>query len=176
MIYAGVIFLILVVLAGWVMTLLSLPGNWVMVAAAALFAYFAPDDGPDISWTVVAVLAGLATLAEIVELAAGALGAAKVGGSKRGAALAAFGSMIGAVVGALVGVPIPIVGSVIGAIGFACVGALGGAMLGEHWKGRKLGESWQVGQAAFWGRLVGTLTKTAIATVMAGITIAAAIV
>jgi uncharacterized protein YqgC (DUF456 family) len=175
MIYAGVVLLIVVVLVGWVMTLLSLPGNWVIVAATALFAYLAPEDGPDIGWTVVAVLAGLASLAEIVELAAGALGAAKVGGSKRGAVLAAVGSMVGAVVGAMVGVPIPVIGSVIGAIGFACLGALAGAMLGERWKGRNLGESWQVGQAAFWGRLVGTLTKTAIATAMAGIAIAAAV-
>ncbi|HUY33045.1 MAG TPA: DUF456 domain-containing protein [Pirellulales bacterium] len=171
----GLILLILTIVAGWVMTLLSLPGNWVMVAAAALFAYLAPDSGPDISWTTVAVLGGLATLAEIIEFAAGALGAAKVGGSKRGAALAALGSMIGAIAGALIGVPIPLVGSVVGAILFACLGALGGAMLGEQWKGRNLAESWQIGQAAFWGRLVGTLTKTAIASAMAVIAITAGV-
>ncbi|HVC94867.1 MAG TPA: DUF456 domain-containing protein [Pirellulales bacterium] len=166
--------MILAVLAGWILTLLSLPGNWLMVAAAAIFAYLAPEGGPDISWTTVAVLGGLATLAEIIEFAAGALGAAKVGGSKRGAVLAALGSMIGAIAGAMVGAaPVPLIGSMVGAVLFACIGALGGAMLGEHWKGRDLGDSWKVGQAAFWGRLIGTLTKTAIASAMAVITIAA---
>jgi len=173
MAYFGLLLLIIAVLAGWVLTLLSLPGNWVMVAAAAIFAYLAPEGGPDISWTTIAVLGGLALLAEIIEFAAGALGAAKVGGSKRGAVLAALGSMIGAIAGATFGVPIPVIGSVVGAVLFACLGALGGAMLGERWKGRNLGGSWQVGQAAFWGRLIGTLTKTAIASAMAVIAIAA---
>jgi len=173
MAYFELVLLILAVLAGWILTLLSLPGNWVMVAAAAIFAYLAPEEGPDISWTTVAVLGGLATLAEIIEFAAGALGAAKVGGSKRGAVLAALGSMIGAIAGALFGVPVPVIGPMVGAVLFACIGALGGAMLGERWKGRDLGDSWKVGQAAFWGRLIGTLTKTAIASAMAVIIIAA---
>ena len=109
-------------------------------------------------------------------LHAGPVISGEVGGSKRGAVLAAAGSMIGAVGGAIIGVPIPVIGPVVGAVLFACTGALAGAMLGEQWKGRKLGESWKVGQAAFWGRLVGTLAKTAIATAMAGIAIAACVI
>jgi uncharacterized protein YqgC (DUF456 family) len=159
------------------MTVLSLPGNWVMVITAALFAYFAPQQGPQISWTVVAVLTALALLAELLEFAAGAVGAAKVGGSKRGAILAIIGAMIGAVAGAMAGaaIPIPLIGSMIGAIGGASLGALGGAMLGEAWKGRTLGESWKIGQAAFWGRFLGTVAKTAIASAMVVIGIAAAL-
>jgi hypothetical protein len=48
-------------------------------------------------------------------------------------------------------------------------------MLGEAWKGRTLGETWKVGQAAFWGRLLGTITKTTIASAMAAIAAVAAL-
>lgn len=173
MIYLGILLLILVLAAGWCMTMLSLPGNWVIVAAAALFAWLAPPGRLDISWQVVVGLLVLAVVAELLELAASALGASRAGGSRRGAALAIFGSMVGAIVGVAVGVPIPIVGSLIAAIAFAGLGALAGAMLGETWKGRTLAESWKVGQAAFWGRLLGALAKTGIATAMVAITVVA---
>ncbi len=178
MVYFGLTLLfVLVLLTGWTMTVLSLPGNWVMVIATALFAYLAPENGPHISWTVVAVLVVLALLAELLEFAAGAVGAARVGGSKRGALLAIVGAMTGAIFGAMAGtaIPIPLVGSMIGAIGGASLGALAGAMLGEAWKGRTLEESWKIGQAAFWGRFFGTVAKTAIASAMVVIGIAAAV-
>ena len=166
MIYLGIFLLILVLIAGWCMTMLSMPGNWVMVGAVALFAWLAPSDGPDISWQIVVVLVVLAIVAELLELAASALGAKRAGGSRRGAVLAIFGSMVGAIIGAMVGVPIPVIGSLVAAIVFAGAGALVGAMLGETWKGRTLAESWKVGQSAFWGRLLGALAKTGIATAM----------
>ena len=166
MIYLGILLLILVLIAGWCMTMLSMPGNWVMVGAVALFAWLAPEGRLDIEWYTVAVLIVLAVLAEILELVASALGAKRAGGSRRSAVLAIFGSMAGALIGALVGVPIPVVGSLVAAIVFAGVGALVGAMLGETWKGRTLAESWKVGQSAFWGRLLGALAKTGIATAM----------
>lgn len=175
MIYLGILLLILVLVAGWCMTMLSMPGNWVMVGAVALFAWLAPADGPDISWQIVAVLLVLAVLAELLELAASALGAKRAGGSRRGAVLAIFGSMVGAIIGAMVGVPIPIIGSLVAAIVFAGAGALVGAMLGETWKGRTLAESWKVGQSAFWGRLLGALAKTGIATAMLVIAVIAAV-
>jgi hypothetical protein len=169
--------LILVLLAGWLMTVLSLPGNWVMVAATAVYAYFAPEGRFDVSWTAVGVLFGLAVLAELLEFAAGAVGATRVGGSKRGAALAILGSMLGAILGATLGtaIPIPLVGTMIGAVLGASLGALAGAMLGEAWKGRTLGETWKIGQAAFWGRFLGTVAKTMIASAMVVIAIVAAL-
>lgn len=176
LIWLYVLLLFVALVAGWLMTVLSMPGNWLMIAAAAIYAYFIPDESRfDISRTTVGILIGLALLAEVLELAAGALGAARAGGSKRGAVLAAVGSMVGALAGAFIGVPIPVVGSVIAAILFAGLGALAGAMLGESWKGRGLEESWKVGQAAFWGRLLGTLAKTTIASAMVAIAVVAAL-
>lgn len=174
--YAGLVLFILAIVAGWLLTLLSLPGNWVIVAAAAVYAWLMPaGSGRAIGWTVVFALLGLAVLAELLELATSAMGTAKAGGSKRGAALAVVGSVAGAITGALVGLPIPLVGSVVAAVLFAALGAMGGAMLGETWKGRALRESWEVGQGAFVGRLLGTLAKTTIASAMAVIAAMAAI-
>jgi uncharacterized protein YqgC (DUF456 family) len=162
---------------GWLLTLLGMPGNWLIVAATALYAYAAPGDSRlAIGWPVVAVLAGLAILGEVVELVAGAMGVAKAGGSRRSAVLALLGSVAGALVGIFIGIPIPVVGSLIAAVLFAGIGALAGAMLGESWKGRSLDQSLTVGKAAFWGRLFGTLAKTLIGTVMAVVALVSLIV
>lgn len=159
---------------GWLLTLLGMPGNWLMVAATALYAWLAPGDSRlAIGWPVVGIMAGLAALGEVIELVAGTLGVAKVGGSRRSAVLALLGSVIGGFTGIFVGLPVPIVGSLLAAVLFAGVGALIGAMLGESWKGRGLDASLQVGVAAFWGRLLGSLAKTLVASAMAGAALAA---
>ena len=178
MAYVWLILLIVLVIAGWILTLFSLPGNWVIVISSALFAWLVPateDSGIGMRWTAVAVLLLLAIVGEIIEFAAGALGASRAGGSKRGAVLAIIGSMIGAIAGGIVGLPIPVIGSVVAAILFASCGALIGAILGEKWKGRDMAQALEVGQGAFWGRLLGTLAKTTIASVMAVTAIVAAI-
>ena len=66
-----------------------------------------------------------------------------------------------------------VIGSLIAALLFASVGALAGAMIGETCKGRTLRESWAVGTAAFWARLLGTLAKTTIGAIMVAVTAAA---
>ena len=152
--------LLIALVAGWGLTLFNLPGNWLMVTAAVLYAAVGPADSRlAIGWPVVIAVLLLAALGELVEFLAGAALATQAGGSKRSAALALLGSLGGGVLGAVVGVPIPIVGSLVGALLFAGAGALGGAMLGEYWKGRPLEHGWNVGKAAFWGRLLGTLGK-----------------
>lgn len=159
------ILLTTVLLASWWLTVFGLPGNWVMVAATTVYAILVP--AASIGWKTVLVLCVLASLGELLELLAGAAGTARAGGSKRGAVLALLGSIIGSVVGVVVGIPIPIVGSIIAALLFAGIGATTGAMLGEIWIGKDLDKSWQVGKAAFWGRLLGTMSKLLIGAVMA---------
>jgi uncharacterized protein YqgC (DUF456 family) len=159
--------LLLVLASGWILTLLAMPGNWLMVASAAVYVLLVPKGSPAaIGWGAVTVLLALALVGEMVELVAAALGVARIGGSRRGALLALLGSMAGAMAGVIVGLPIPVVGPVVAAVLFACLGALAGAMFGETWKGRSLGESWRIGKGAFWGRLLGTATKVIIASVM----------
>lgn len=152
----------------WGLTALGLPGNWLMVALAALYAWLAPKQPPtSVSWTTVAILLVLAALGEILEFAAGAMGTARAGGSRRGVAMALGGSLIGGFVGLFVGAPIPLIGSLVGAVLFAGVGALAGALVGEIWMGRELVVSWRVAKRAFWGRLFGTLGKIIVGGLMA---------
>jgi uncharacterized protein YqgC (DUF456 family) len=110
----------------------------------------------------------------VIEFLAGALGASKAGASKRGTALALVGSLIGGLAGIFV--PVPIVGQIVGPIVCAGLGALVGAVLGEQWKGRDLEQSLNIGHAAFWGRLIGTLGKILVGCVMLVLMIASLIV
>ncbi len=159
--------LILVLLASWVLNLLGLPGNWLIVALTAIYAYLVPAESPGaIGWKTVLMLLVLAVLGEIVELMAGAMSVAKLGGSRRGALMALAGSFIGGIVGMVVGLPIPLVGSVTAAVLMASVGALIGAILAERRQGRSFSESWRIGKGAFWGRLLGTLAKAGIGAIM----------
>lgn len=170
--------LLVVVVVGWGLTVFSLPGNWLIVLGAALYAWLGPveESRLAIGWGVVGALAALAALGELFEFLAGALGAAKAGASKRSAALAIVGSLVGSLVGAFVGLPIPLVGSLVGAIVCAALGASVGAICGELWKGKELEETWTIGTAAFFGRLLGTIGKIIIGSVIAGVTLVAMIV
>lgn len=152
-------------LVGWLLTVVNLPGTWLIAATSLIYAWLVPDDQRwDLSWTLVGVLTALAVAGEVVETLAVARGAKKLGASRRAALLAIVGSLVGAGCGTGF-IPIPIVGTVIG----ACLGALIGAMFGEVWKGRTLGHSLRVGRAAFGGRLQGTLAKILIASVMVAV-------
>jgi uncharacterized protein len=176
MVYVALILLVAALIAGWLLTLFSLPGNWLIVLAVALFVGLFPEAPAwGLSWTLIGILGLLAALGEAMEFLAAAMGATRRGGSKRGAVLAILGSFVGAVLGAGIGLPIPLIGSVVGVILGACAGALAGAMLGEAWKGRSFDESWHIGQGAFWGRLLGSIAKITIASMMVVTTLAAVV-
>jgi uncharacterized protein YqgC (DUF456 family) len=158
----------------WVLQALGLPGNWLIVAAAAAYALWWPVEGRlAIGWNTVIVLLVLAVIGEVAELAAGAAGVAKAGGSRRGAVLAIIGSLVGSILGVCVGIPVPIVGSLVAAVAFGAVGALVGAMIGEQWKGRDMDTSFEIGKAAFVGRVLGTVAKLAVCSIMVIVTLAA---
>ena len=161
--------LLLVVASGiaWLLTLVTLPGNWIIVVFAARFAWLVPvAAGRGISWNTVAVLLGLAVLGEVVEFAASAAGAAKQGASKRGVALSMIGAIVGSAIGLTVGTPIPILGPFVMALLGGAVGAFIGAYVGEAWKGRAHGERLAVGRGVFAGRVWGTVGKLAVGAVM----------
>jgi len=168
------ILLILVLLASWLLNWFGLPGNWLIVVVTAVYAYFVPaESAAGIGWYTVIALLVLAILGEILEFVAGAMGVAKLGGSRRGAVMALVGSFIGAIAGMVVGLPIPLVGSLVAAVLLAGVGALIGAFLGERGQGRSFGESWRIGKGAFWGRLFGTLGKTGMGAIMVAVVVVA---
>jgi len=165
---------VLLLIACWLLTVLGLPGNWVAVVLAAVYAWLVPaESSVAFGWKTVLILLLLAALGEIVESGAGAIGASRAGGSKRGATLALVGSILGGIVGVLVGVPIPVVGSLVAAVLFAGLGAMAGAALGEMWLGRDFDTTWRIAKLAFWGRLAGTLGKIILGAMMIAVAIAA---
>jgi len=159
----------------WALTLFGLPGNWLIVVCAAAVALLAPSDGRlAIAPVIVGALGLLAAAGEVIEFAAGAVTTRRAGASRRGAVGAILGALVGAVAGAMIGLPIPLVGSAVAAVLFGGGGALVGAMALEWHGGTELAASWRIGQAAFWGRLLGTLSKAAIGGVMVVIAAVAA--
>src|SRR5262245_53660357 len=165
----GVVLLFLANVACWLSTVFTLPGNWFIVALAALCAWLFPEhDGKTLgfTWTSVVLLAVLAGIGEVIEFAAGAAGAAKQGASRRGMALALVGAAVGSMVGAIIGVPIPVIGSLIAAVGGGAGGAFLGAYLGEYWKGRATEERLSISTGAMLGRVAGTVGKLAVGAAM----------
>lgn len=157
----------------------TLPGNWFIVALTLLFVLFIHgSSGSGIGWPMFAVVLTLAVLGEVAELVAGAAGAAKSGGSRRGMLLAMLGAMAGSIAGGLLGVfiPIPVVGSLVGAIVGGALGAFGGAYAGESWKGRSGDERLAISRAAMVGRVLGTVGKLGIGAIMVVVTTIAAFV
>jgi uncharacterized protein YqgC (DUF456 family) len=172
----AVALLALALAAGWLLTLLGLPGNWLIVLAAAAYSVWGPEEArPEMSlWTPLALL-GLAVVGEVLEFALGAVAAKRAGGSRRAALGTLAGGLAGAVAGMFVGVPIPIVGPLIAAVLFAALGAMAGALAAQK-SHRNLAEAqkaWRIGKAAFWGRLGGTAAKIVVATLMVLLSLAA---
>jgi uncharacterized protein len=154
-------------LAGWIMNVLGMPGNWLIVSLGAGCYFLTKDDhAVHINLFPLIMMLAVAGFGELLEFAASALGASRLGASKRANLLAIVGSIGGAIVGLFAGgiIPIPIVGSVIGSLLLGGLGAAAGAVGGERWAGKSWDDSLQVGHAAFWGRLFGTVGKAVCGT------------
>lgn len=159
--------MLLVAVAGLFLTILGLPGLWLMVAAFAAYAWVTGWEHY-IGWPSMIALIALGLAAELVEFLAGAAGSKAAGGRKRG--------MIGSIVGAVLGgiflsfVPVPVVSTIVG----ACVGAFIGAAVMEYFD-RDLGHAMRVGVGAAKGRFWGIVSKLGFGVIMFIILLAAAI-
>lgn len=146
-------------LAFLLLTLLGLPGNWLMIVAAAVVTWWV--DPPLIGkWTFVAVVL-LAALGELIELLAGAMGS-RLGGGGRWASLAALiGGVAGAVLGTIL-IPIPVLGTILG----AAIGAFTGSAGVELRAGKSRGEALRAGRGAAIGHVTGNVSKFALGCVV----------
>lgn len=155
--WLGFVLMALVQLAGLFLNLLGLPGLWVMLAAAGVYALVTKMIY--IGWPGLVAMLVLALAAEIVEFAAGAAGSKKAGGSKRGM----LGAIAGALIGGILGTGfLPIVGTLIGAI----AGAFAGAAIVEMMIRKDVEHSLRVGIGAAKGRFWGTVFKSAFGLAM----------
>lgn len=150
--------------AGVVLTLLQLPGNWLIVLATGLAAWWGWDQDPGarlVGWTTLVVVLSLALAAELAELALGAVAAKKAGGTRRGAVYAIVGGMVGAIIGSMV-IPILIVGTVVG----AAAGSAVGSFAGDRAAGSDVKQAARAARGAAVGRLSATAVKAAAGVVL----------
>ncbi len=171
-----ILLLTFLALLGWAASVLGMPGNWLIVLLALACFWLSPvGSSSHVAWfSLVAILAA-ACLGEFLEFVASALGASRKGGSKRGAVLALAGSLAGAIAGLVFGslIPPPVVGNVVASLLLGASGAFAGAIAGERWAGKDWDASFEIGSAAFWGRLLGTVGKAVCGTIACGIFLAA---
>jgi uncharacterized protein len=141
--------------------LLSLPGLWLMAAAAGLYALVTPQHylWP---WGITIIL-GLCVVGELLEFIAGAGGAKKAGGSKRSMLFGTVGGIAG---GLLLSIPVPVIGTIAG----VCLGAFAGATLAQLTVAKDARHSTLVGIGAAKGTLYGILLKLSIGVVILIIT------
>ena len=160
MIWLYYMLLLAVAAVGLCLSILGLPGLWLIVAGGAGYAWWT-GFGVYIGWPALVALIALAIVADIIELLAGSAGAAKAGGSKRAMIGAIFGALLGGIVQTGL-VPIPLVGTVFG----ACAGAFIGAATVELLIRRDVAHSFRVGTGAARGRFWGIVTKLGFGCVM----------
>jgi uncharacterized protein YqgC (DUF456 family) len=149
-------------LAGLALTVMTLPGLWLMLAATAIYAWV--THGDYIGWWTLLLLLLLATVAEIIEFVSSGAGAKRAGGGRAGL----WGAIIGGILGGifLSFVPIPILSTLVG----VCLGTFLGAMIGEFAAGREIAHSAMIGVGAAKGRLFGTVIKMGFGCIMLVIT------
>ncbi len=164
--------------AAWAATLFALPGNWVIVGLAAVFAVFFPaGEGHGLRWSAVGIAAGLAVVGEVIELSAGAAGARRAGASRRSAIYALVGTIVGSIVGATV-----THSHSDRRADHRCLGRgrswapLPGRLSEKRRSARDLPQSVAAGKGALLGRLVGAVGKLGIGAVMIVIIVIGALV
>jgi hypothetical protein len=156
MLYVWLILLVLTNAIWWALGFFALPGNWLMIIATSLFAWWKWDDQVFSVYTLFFIVF-LAVIGEIIEFFAGMGGARKAGASW----LASIGALVGTLIGAIAGtflIPVPLLGTLIG----ACIGAGVAAIGVETMAGKKPEVSLKSGIGAGFGVFVGTASKLAI--------------
>jgi len=142
----------LLIVAGLAGTVLpALPGIPLVFAGLLVGAWV--DDFQRVGWVTLSVLGLLAVASLVIDFAATALGAKRVGASRK--------ALIGAALGTLLGVFLGIPGLILGPF----VGAVAGEML-SHGEWRR---ATSAGAGTWVGLLFGTLAKIALAFAMLGI-------
>ena len=167
MAWAYLAVLILVDGCGLILAAFTLPGTWLMLGAAAVYALL--THGRYLGWRTLLVLLLVTLAAEVGEFVLGGAGAKKAGATKWGI----FGGLVGAILGGifLTGlIPIPILGTVIG----ICLGSFAGAFGVELLLGGPVWRSVRIGFGAAKGRLMGIVGKFTVGLGMFALSVAMA--
>ena len=153
----GLVLLFVGCLAALFSLIVGLPGTFIIVGIALLYAWL--TDFSTVQWSTLGWLTLLAVIGEGIELAASGAGAAGTRPSWR----VTLSALAGALIGGIIGTPILFgIGSLLGAL----AGAFAGAALAVRSEGGSLDQSVATGFAALKGRLLGFVLKAALAVVM----------
>ena len=147
----------IVMLVGIAVIPFGIPGTFVIVANALVFAWL--TDFSEVTWKFVGLLLLIALAVEVLEFFIGAATAGKYGASKLGMLGAIVGGFLGAIWGSGI---VPLLGTLLGAF----AGAFAGATLFEYINTKDFEKSLRVGFGAFLGTVGGKLTKIAVAVAM----------
>jgi hypothetical protein len=162
----GLFVLIVFCLLALLSLVLGVPGTFLIVAAALVYAWATGFAG--VAWSTVGWLLLLAVVAEGIELVAAGAGAAGTRPTRR----VTIAVLAGGITGGIIGTPFLFgVGSLLGAL----AGAFAGATLAVASEGGTFDHALRTGLAAMRGRLLGFVLKASIAVVMVVVLIAAAI-
>lgn len=141
--------LVLAGLAGSVLP--ALPGVPLVFGGLLVAAWI--DDFERVSWLPLVVLGLLTVVSFVIDFAATALGAQRVGATR----LAIVGALLGTLVGVFLGIP----GLILGPF----VGAVAGEMISHG----KVEQATRAGLATWMGLIFGTLSKLALVFAMLGV-------
>ena len=151
------LFLFALLLVGLAITIMTLPGLWLMLGAAAVYAW--ATHWAYIGPTTLGILLVLAILGEWIETISAGAAAKRAGAGRRGTCGALIGGIIG---GIFLTIPLFLIGTLLG----VCIGSFLGAMIAEMTAGQHLGRSALIGVHAARGRFTGTLLKLGLGCVM----------
>lgn len=153
MLYAFAIVCIALMVLSLMLIFLGLPGTWVIIGIAGLWAAFSGTAA--LGWQFFALAVGLAGLGELIEFLAGYYGAKRYGGSSKGS----MGGIIGALVGGFMGAPL-FFG--LGALPGALAGGFAGCFLVEKMRGASGAAAANAAFGATLGRFGGFIVKLSI--------------
>lgn len=151
----GVIFYILVLLAGLLIVPLGLPGIWLIVAGALVYSFFGDFDPGRSDFWVLFFTFLLALVGEGIEFYVGVVGSKKMK-VKTGAIVS---SLIGGILGAIIGVPVALVGSLLGLFAGVFLGAFIYELFVEH----DIQKAVQAALVVFFSRVTALFIKTVVA-------------
>ncbi|MDX1500983.1 MAG: DUF456 domain-containing protein [Thermoanaerobaculia bacterium] len=142
----------ILVVVGILGTVLPILPGAVLVFLGLLVGAWA-DGFNRVGWPSLTLIGGLAVLSYAIDLAAGSLGARKLGASPR----AAWGALAGGIVGLFFGLP------------GLLIGPFAGAFLGEWTVRREVRQAGRIGLGAWVGMVVGAAAKVALVFAMLGV-------
>lgn len=147
--YVLAVILVLIGMAGVILP--ALPGLPLVFAGMLLGAWAGGFE--QVGWIPLVILGALTVLSVAVDFFATVVGAKRVGASRK--------ALLGAVIGTFAGL-------FFGPVGLFA-GPFVGALLGELWHGREIGQAAKVGLGTWLGILLGTVLKLGLAFAMLGL-------